>query len=167
MRLALFQPDIPQNVGAAIRLSACLSVGLDVIEPCAFALDDKSLKRAALDYGPLAHLTRHASWSAFLAARAPSARLVLLTTRGDTRFPDVVFRPDDVLVMGRESAGAPAEVHAAAAIRLRIPLAPGARSLNVVTAATLALGEALRQINAFPPDASANGADLSEAGTPS
>jgi tRNA (cytidine/uridine-2'-O-)-methyltransferase len=157
MRLALFQPDIPQNVGAAIRLSACLNVGLDVIEPCAFALDDKSLKRAALDYGPLAHLTRHASWSAFLAARPPTARLVLLTTRGDTHFPDVVFRPDDVLVMGRESAGAPPEVHGAAAIRLRIPLAAGARSLNVVTAATLALGEALRQTNAFPIDATAAG----------
>ena len=151
MRLALFQPDIPQNVGAAIRLSACLNVGLDVIEPCAFALDDKSLKRAALDYGPLAHLTRHTSWSAFLAARKPAERLVLLTTRGDVRFPDVAFGPDDVLIMGRESAGAPAEVHAAAAIRLRIPLAPGARSLNVVTAATLALGEALRQNNAQPP----------------
>jgi tRNA (cytidine/uridine-2'-O-)-methyltransferase len=167
MRLALFQPDIPQNVGAAIRLSACLSVGLDVIEPCAFALDDKSLKRAALDYGPLAHLTRHHSWAAFLAARKPSERLVLLTTRGDTRFPDVVFRPDDILVMGRESAGAPPEVHAAAAIRLRIPLAAGARSLNVVTAATLALGEALRQINAFPADVGAGGAHPTKAGTPS
>jgi tRNA (cytidine/uridine-2'-O-)-methyltransferase len=165
MRLALFQPDIPQNVGAAIRLSACLDVGLDVIEPCSFALDDRSLKRAALDYGPLAHLSRHASWSDFLAARPPPARLVLLTTRGDTRFPDVVFEPDDILLMGRESAGAPPEVHAAAAIRLRIPLATGARSLNVVTAATLALGEALRQINAFPPDVGASAAQLKEAGT--
>jgi tRNA (cytidine/uridine-2'-O-)-methyltransferase len=153
MRLALFQPDIPQNVGAAIRLSACLAVGLDVIEPCAFALDDKSLKRAALDYGPLAHLTRHASWTAFLATRPPGARLVLLTTRGDTRFSDVAFRPDDILLMGAESAGAPAEVHAAADLRLCIPLASGARSLNVVTAATLALGEALRQNNAFPSEA--------------
>jgi tRNA (cytidine/uridine-2'-O-)-methyltransferase len=152
MRLALFQPDIPQNVGAAIRLSACLDVALDVIEPCAFALDDRSLKRAALDYGPLAHLTRHASWRDFLAARPPAARLVLLTTRGDTCFPQVAFRPDDILLMGAESRGAPAEVHAAAAVRLRIPLAAGARSLNVVTAATLALGEALRQNNAFPRD---------------
>jgi tRNA (cytidine/uridine-2'-O-)-methyltransferase len=157
MRLALFQPDIPQNVGAAIRLSACLNVALDVIEPCAFALDDRSLKRAALDYGPLAHLTRHASWGDFLAARPPAARLVLLTTRGDTRFPHVVFRPDDILLMGAESAGAPPEVHAAAAVRLRIPLAVGARSLNVVTAATLALGEALRQNNAFPGDPRAAG----------
>jgi tRNA (cytidine/uridine-2'-O-)-methyltransferase len=166
MRLALFQPDIPQNVGAAIRLSACLNVGLDVIEPCTFPLDDRSMKRAALDYGPLAHLTRHASWAAFLAARPPGARLVLLTTRGDTRFPDIAFSPQDIILMGAESRGAPAEVHAAADVRLRIPLAPGARSLNVVTAATLALGEALRQIKAFPSDASASGAPLTEARTP-
>jgi tRNA (cytidine/uridine-2'-O-)-methyltransferase len=150
MRLALFQPDIPQNVGAAIRLSACLNVGLDVIEPCAFALDDRSLKRAALDYGPLAHLTRHASWAAFLAARSGPARLVLLTTRGESLLTHFAFRPDDILLMGRESAGVPPEVHAAADARLRIPIAPAARSLNVVTAATLALGEALRQNDAFP-----------------
>jgi tRNA (cytidine/uridine-2'-O-)-methyltransferase len=150
MRLALFQPDIPQNVGAAIRLSACLNVGLDVIEPCAFALDDRSLKRAALDYGPLAHLTRHASWAAFLAARSGPARLVLLTTRGESLLTTFAFRPDDILLMGRESAGVPPEVHAAADARLRIPIAPAARSLNVVTAATLALGEALRQNDAFP-----------------
>ena len=151
MRLALFQPDIPQNVGAAIRLAACLSVGLEIIEPCAFALDDRAMKRAALDYGPLAHVTRRASWSAFLEARAPGDRLILLTTQGDTLFPDIAFRPNDVLLLGSESRGAPPEVHAAAAVRLRIPLAPGARSLNIVTAATLALGEALRQNSAFPP----------------
>jgi tRNA (cytidine/uridine-2'-O-)-methyltransferase len=150
MRLALFQPDIPQNVGAAIRLCACLNVELDVILPCAFTLDDKSLKRAALDYGPLGSLTVHQSWDAFVAAMAPGARLVLLTTAGDDRFPDFAFRGDDVLLMGRESAGAPPEVHAAADARLRIPISPAARSLNIVTAATLALGEALRQNNAFP-----------------
>jgi tRNA (cytidine/uridine-2'-O-)-methyltransferase len=150
MRLALFQPDIPQNVGAAIRLSACLNVGLDVIEPCAFTLDDRSLKRAALDYGPLAHLTRHASWAAFRAARAGPARLVLLTTRGESLLTRFAFRPDDILLMGRESAGVPPEVHAAADARLRIPIAAAARSLNVVTAATLALGEALRQNDAYP-----------------
>ncbi len=150
MRLALFQPDIPQNVGAAIRLSACLNVGLDVIEPCAFPLNDRSLKRAALDYGPIAHMTRHDSWEAFLTTLVPGARLILLTTKGDTRFPDLEFRPDDVILMGKETAGAPPEVHAAAAIRLRIPISPAARSLNVVTAATLALGEGLRQNRAFP-----------------
>jgi tRNA (cytidine/uridine-2'-O-)-methyltransferase len=148
MRLALFQPDIPQNVGAAIRLCACLNVGLDIIEPCAFALDDRSLKRAALDYGPLAHVTRHPSWDAFQARRPP--RIVLLTTRGDSLFPDFAFAPDDTLLMGRESAGVPDAVRDAADARLRIPIHPAARSLNIVTAAALALGEALRQNNAFP-----------------
>jgi tRNA (cytidine/uridine-2'-O-)-methyltransferase len=153
MRLALFQPDIPQNVGAAIRLCACLEVGLDIIEPCAFPLDDRSLRRVALDYGGLARVTRHGSWSRFLAALPPGARLVLFTTRGAERFPGFVFRPDDILIMGAESGGAPAEVHAAADARLRIPIAAGARSLNVVTTATLALGEALRQNDAYPEPA--------------
>jgi tRNA (cytidine/uridine-2'-O-)-methyltransferase len=150
MRLALFQPDIPQNVGAAIRLCACLEVGLDIIEPCRFPLDDRSMKRAALDYGPLAHMTRHASWEAFVAGLPPGQRLVLLTTRGDQLFPDISFSRNDVILMGSESAGAPEEVHRAATVRLRIPISPAARSLNVVTAATLALGEALRQNSAFP-----------------
>jgi tRNA (cytidine/uridine-2'-O-)-methyltransferase len=150
MRLALFQPDIPQNVGAAIRLTACLGIGLDVIEPCAFALDDRALKRAALDYGPLAHLARHASWSAVRASLSLPARLVLLTTKAETRLHDFAFRPNDTLLMGRESAGVPDEVRDAADARLRIPIIPQARSLNVATAAALALGEALRQNNAFP-----------------
>jgi tRNA (cytidine/uridine-2'-O-)-methyltransferase len=150
MRLALFQPDIAQNVGAAIRLCACLNVGLDIIGPCAFPLDDRGLRRAALDYGPLASVARWDSWTAFLAEAAPEGRLVLLTTKGASPLHAFAFRPDDVLVMGSESAGAPPEVHAAAAGRLRIPLAPGARSLNVVAAAAIALGEALRQNNAFP-----------------
>jgi tRNA (cytidine/uridine-2'-O-)-methyltransferase len=150
MRLALFQPDIPQNVGAAIRLTACLGIGLDVIEPCAFPLDDRALKRAALDYGPLAHLTRHPSWAAFQASLVPPARLVLLSTKAKVRLHDFAFRPDDVLLMGRESAGVPDEVRDAADARLRIPIIPAARSLNVATAAALALGEALRQNNAFP-----------------
>jgi tRNA (cytidine/uridine-2'-O-)-methyltransferase len=150
MRLALFQPDIPQNVGAAIRLTACLGIGLDVIEPCAFGLDDRALKRAALDYGPLAHLTRHPSWSAFKAILVPPARLVVLSTKGELLLHDFAFRPDDILLMGRESAGVPDEVRDIADARLRIPIIPQARSLNVATAAALALGEALRQNNAFP-----------------
>jgi tRNA (cytidine/uridine-2'-O-)-methyltransferase len=152
MRLALFQPDIPQNVGAAIRLCACLDVCLDLIEPCAFPLDDRSLRRAALDYGPLARVTRHASWTAFLASVSPPARLVLMSTRGEAGFPAFDFRPDDILLMGSESAGVPDDVYAAVQARLRIPIAAGARSLNVITAATLALGEALRQNNAYPHD---------------
>ena len=150
MRLALFQPDIPQNVGAAIRLCSCLGVGLDVIAPCAFALSDRNLKRAALDYGPEAELELHASWTAFLAAPARrTGRLVLFTTRATRPYLDFAFAPEDTLLFGRESAGAPDEVHAAADARLVIPLRPGLRSLNVVTAAAMALGEALRQTGGF------------------
>ena len=149
MRLALFQPDIPQNVGAAMRLTGCLGVALDVILPCAFSLNDKAMKRAALDYGPLAHVTRHASWSDFLADRAPG-RLILMTTKAGRLFPDFAFRADDTILLGSESSGAPPQVHAAAAARLRIPLVAAARSLNVVTTGAMALGEALRQTGSFP-----------------
>jgi tRNA (cytidine/uridine-2'-O-)-methyltransferase len=151
MRLALFQPDIPQNLGAATRLTACLGVALDVIEPCGFPLSDSSLRRAAMDYARLAEVRRHASWSLFRTESVTAgARLVLFTTRGAEPFHRFAFRPDDVLLFGRESAGAPEEVHAAADARLVIPLVPGARSLNVVTAAAIALGEALRQTDGFP-----------------
>ena len=150
MRLALFQPDIPQNLGAAIRLAACLGVPLDVIEPCGFPLSDAAIRRAALDYAGLAQVERHAGWNDLLANSASSGRLVLFTTRAATPFHDFAFAAGDILLFGRESAGAPDEVHDAAGARLVIPLAPGARSLNVVTAATLALGEALRQTRAFP-----------------
>ena len=149
MRLALFQPDIAQNVGAAIRLSACLGVCLDVIEPCAFPLDDRRLRRAALDYGTGADVRRHDSFEAFKASIAP-ARLILMTTRGERSFLDHRFAADDVVLMGSESAGAPPFVHETAAARLRIPLAPGLRSLNVVTAAAMVLGEALRQTGLWP-----------------
>ncbi|WP_296600136.1 tRNA (cytidine(34)-2'-O)-methyltransferase [Phenylobacterium sp.] len=150
MRLALFQPDIPQNLGAAIRLAACLGVPLDVIEPCGFALSDAAIRRAAMDYEGIAQVTRHAGWDVFRGDAAQPGRLVLFTTRGATPFHDFAFAPSDVLLFGRESAGVPEAVHAAADARLLIPMAPGARSLNLVTAATLALGEALRQIKAFP-----------------
>jgi tRNA (cytidine/uridine-2'-O-)-methyltransferase len=146
MRLALFQPDIPQNLGAAIRLTACLGVELDVIEPCAFPLDDRSLRRAALDYGSIARVTRHNSWTDFLDHPARGdGRLILFTTKGAQPLTDIAFAAGDTLVMGAERAGAPGFVHAAAAARARIPLVPGARSLNVVAAAAMALGEALRQ----------------------
>jgi len=150
MRLALFQPDIPQNLGAAIRLTACLGVPLDVIEPCGFPLSDAAIRRAAMDYAGIAQVARHASWAVFRSDSAASGRLVLFTTRAALPLHDFAFLPDDILLFGRESAGAPDEVHAAADARILIPLAPGARSLNVVTAATLALGEALRQTNGFP-----------------
>jgi tRNA (cytidine/uridine-2'-O-)-methyltransferase len=151
MRLALFQPDIPQNLGACIRLTACLAVPLEVIQPCAFPLDDRSMKRAALDYGPLAHMIAHDGWSDFLLAPARAAgRLVLFTTRGATPLHDFSFAPGDTLLFGRESAGVPDEVHAAADARLVIPLAPGARSLNLAVSAGIGLSEALRQTNGFP-----------------
>ncbi|ALL12185.1 tRNA (cytidine(34)-2'-O)-methyltransferase [Caulobacter henricii] len=150
MRLALFQPGIPQNLGAAIRLSACFGVGLDVIEPCSFPLDDKSLKRAALDYGPLAHMQRHLSWDNFLAApERAEGRLLLFTTRGAVPFHQFEFQPGDTLLFGNESRGAPDEVHAAAQGRLVIPLQPVARSMNLATTAAMALGEALRQTDGF------------------
>ncbi|MFP5296963.1 MAG: tRNA (cytidine(34)-2'-O)-methyltransferase [Alphaproteobacteria bacterium] len=144
MRLALFQPAIPQNVGACIRLSACFGVELHVIEPTGFGFDDRAMKRAALDYGPLSHLVRHADWDAFQRDRGPG-RLVLFTTRGATSLQDFVFREDDVLLFGSEPTGAPDHVHAAADARVVIPIRPGARSLNLSVTAGIALWEALRQ----------------------
>ncbi len=148
MRLALFEPDIPQNVGAFIRLSACLAVPLDIIEPCGFPVDDKRIRRAAMDYYDLARIARHASWEAFRRDRTPG-RLILLTTKATHSFPKVTFRGDDILLLGRESAGVPDDVHAAADLSLRIPLQKGARSLNVALAATMVLSEALRQTNGY------------------
>jgi tRNA (cytidine/uridine-2'-O-)-methyltransferase len=151
MRAALFQPDIPQNVGAAVRLAACLGVALEIIEPCAFPLSDRSLRRAALDYGDKAQVARRFSFADFLAAEERGqGRLVLFTTRGAQPFTDFRFQPGDTLLFGQESAGAPEAVHAAADARLFIPIAPETRSLNLVTAAAIALGEALRQTSGFP-----------------
>lgn len=150
MRLALFQPDIPQNVGACMRLSACFGVPLEVIQPTAFALDDKALKRAALDYGPLGETVIHSSWDAFQAAdERRSGRLVLFTTRGASPLHSFAFEPGDTLLFGRESAGAPDEVHAAADARVVIPIRRETRSLNLAVSAGVALWEALRQTSAF------------------
>ncbi|WP_312127384.1 tRNA (cytidine(34)-2'-O)-methyltransferase [Brevundimonas sp.] len=148
MRLALFQPDIPQNVGACIRLSACFGVELHVIEPTGFTFDDRAMKRAALDYGPLSHMTRHADWDQFVAHR-PAGRLVLLTTKGATPLPDFEFQRDDILLFGKESAGAPDYVHAVADARVVVPLRPEARSLNLSVTAGIALWEGLRQTGHF------------------
>lgn len=144
MRLALFQPAIPQNVGACIRLSACFGIELHIIEPTGFLFDDRAMKRAALDYGPLAHMTRHADWDAFQAARGPG-RLVLLTTKGATPLNEFVFRTDDVLLFGSESSGAPDFVHDAADARVVIPIRASARSLNLSVSAGIALWDGLRQ----------------------
>jgi tRNA (cytidine/uridine-2'-O-)-methyltransferase len=151
MRLALFQPDIPQNIGAAIRLCACLHASLEIIEPCAFPLSDRAVRRVAMDYAGLARIARRASWTEFLAApERGEGRLVLFTTKARASFLDFSYQPGDTLLFGAESAGAPDYVHAAADSRLKIPIAAQARSLNLVTAATLALGEALRQTDGFP-----------------
>jgi len=144
MRLALYEPDIPQNTGAILRLAACFGVAADVIGPVGFVLDDRRLKRAGLDYAARAALTSHESWQRFLAVRG-AGRLLLLTTTGPVAYHCFTFRADDTLLLGRESAGAPAEVHALADARLRIPMVAGARSLNVATAAAIVLAEALRQ----------------------
>lgn len=154
MRLALFQPDIPQNLGAAVRLCACLGVALDVIEPCGFPLSDKGLRRAAMDYGSFAEVRRHNSWRAFLQApEREGGRLLLLTTRAAEAYHRFDYGPADTLLVGRESAGVPEEVHQAAQARLIVPMSAQARSLNVTTAAAMALGEALRQTGGFgdPP----------------
>jgi tRNA (cytidine/uridine-2'-O-)-methyltransferase len=144
MRLALFQPAIPQNVGACIRLSACFGVELHVIEPTGFRFDDRAMKRAALDYGPLGHLTRHADWDAFQRNRGPG-RLVLLTTKGATSMTAFRFQPDDILLFGSEPSGAPDHVHEAADARVFIPIRPETRSLNLSVSAGIALWEGLRQ----------------------
>lgn len=149
MRLALYQPDIPQNAGALLRLGACLGVAIDLVEPAGFLVDDRRIARAALDYVLAADLTRHASWERYRADRPPG-RLVLLTTRAATSHLDFAFRPDDALLLGRESAGVPDEVRRVCDAEIRVPMRTGMRSLNVALAAALVLGEALRQTKGFP-----------------
>ena len=148
MRLALYQPDIPQNAGSLMRLGACLEVGIDVIEPCGFLLSDRNLRRAGMDYLKSADIRRHASWNQF--REGFTGRLVLLTTRGSMPYTDFAFQASDTLMVGRESAGVPDAVHDAVDARLVIPLKPGLRSLNVAQAAAMVLGEALRQTALFP-----------------
>lgn len=147
LSLALYQPDIPQNVGGALRLGACLGVAVHIIEPCGFVFDDKRLRRAGMDYLDQVMLTRHSSWENFERwRRGAGKRLVLLTTKASESYLDVLYTANDTLLMGRESAGVPEAVAQAADLRVSIPMHPQARSLNVVTAAAMALGEGLRQI---------------------
>lgn len=150
MRLALFEPDIPQNTGALLRLAACLGVDVDLIEPCGFLLDDRRFRRALLDYTAGLRIHRHASWTAFRAARPARSRLILMTTAGTMVLHHFAFAADDTILLGRESAGVPEAVHQAASARVVIPLRPPARSLNVAMAGAIALGEALRQTGLFP-----------------
>lgn len=153
MRLALYQPDIPQNTGTILRLSACLGVGVDLIGPAGFDFSDKSFRRAGLDYLDHVQIVRHDSFAAFaagLAAADPPCRLILLTTRAAEAHVGFAFRASDVLLLGRESAGVPEGVHQCADGRVRIPMWAGLRSLNVAVAAAMVLGEALRQTDGFP-----------------
>ena len=145
LHLALFQPDMAGNMGAAMRLCACLGISLDVIEPCGFVWDDRKMDRAAMDYRDLCDLKRHADWDAFLTQK--TGRIVLLTTKGAQSLYETAFQPGDILLAGRESAGAPDFVHDAADCRVKIPLHGPARSLNLVTACAIACGEALRQLS--------------------
>jgi tRNA (cytidine/uridine-2'-O-)-methyltransferase len=148
MRIALYQPDIPQNVGAILRLAACLGVAVDIIGPCGFPFSDKSVRRAGLDYMDRARIARHDSWAAF--RDLPRGRLVLLTTSASLAYTAFSFDAEDTILLGQESAGAPGYVHDAAGARLTVPMTAGARSLNVVTATAIVLSEALRQTGGFP-----------------
>lgn len=153
MRIALFQPDIAQNTGTMLRLCACLGVEAHIIEPAGFPSSDRAMRRAGMDYLDHVALCRHASWEAFQSwrgAQAGAARLILFTTRAASSYLDHGFTGGDILLFGRESAGVPDAVHAAADARLIIPMRPGMRSLNVAVTAAMALGEALRQTRGFP-----------------
>ena len=151
MRIALYQPDIPQNCGTILRLAACLEVEAHIIGPAGFPTSDRAFRRAGMDYLDQASIVRHDSWVAFESWRKESrSPLVLFTTRGTTSYLDRSYRGDDILMFGRESAGVPEEVHAAADAQLMIPMRPGLRSLNVAVTAAMALGEALRQVREFP-----------------
>jgi tRNA (cytidine/uridine-2'-O-)-methyltransferase len=149
MRIALYEPEIAGNVGAVLRLGACLGAGVDLVEPMGFVWDDRRVRRAAMDYIEHVEVARHASFAALREAIGP-ARLVLFTTKAEQSPYDFAFRPDDVLLFGKESAGVPAEVAAACDARLRLPMRPGVRSMNLAMSAGLALGEALRQTGRLP-----------------
>ena len=151
LALALYQPDIPQNCGTMLRLCACLGVEASIIEPAGFPVSDRHFRRSGMDYLDAVNVSRHVSWRAFEDWRAPTGRrLVLLSTSAALPFTDFAFAPNDILMVGRESAGAPPEVHAAADARILIPIRPGMRSLNVAVCAAMALGEALRQTGLYP-----------------
>jgi tRNA (cytidine/uridine-2'-O-)-methyltransferase len=147
IRIALYEPDIPQNTGTVLRLCACLGIEAHIIEPAGFPTSDRAFRRAGMDYLEAVTLVRHASWGEFETWRQRGRhRLVLFTTKAATSYLDYGFAAEDVLLFGRESAGVPAEVHAAADARLLIPMRPELRSLNVAVTAAMAAGEALRQI---------------------
>jgi len=149
--IALFQPDIPQNTGTILRLAACMNVTVHLIEPAGFPISDSALKRAGMDYLERAAMQRHLNFESFDAWRRENQRrILLLTTKTDQSYADFSFEADDILLLGRESSGAPETVHAVADARLTIPMAQGMRSLNVAVSTGMVLGEALRQTGSFP-----------------
>lgn len=154
MRIALFQPDIPQNTGTLLRLGACLDVELDIIEPCGFVFSEHTLKRSGMDYLNLVSYRRHNSWEDFLEYRKNNpeeyGRIVLLTTHATQSYTKFEFQKNDIILMGRESAGVPQEVHNIVDARLLIPMNEKARSINVAVSAVMVVGEALRQCDLFP-----------------
>lgn len=147
MRLALYEPDIPQNTGTLMRLAACFNLPVDIIEPCGFIFNDQKMRRAGMDYLDIVDYTRHDSWEKFYARR--QGRIVLLTTKGSEPYQKFTFRNDDILLLGRESAGVPDFVHQAADARLRIPMRADTRSINVAISGAIVLGEALRQTGKY------------------
>ena len=154
MRIALYQPDIAQNTGTILRLAACFGLEAHIVEPAGFPTSDRAFRRAGMDYLDRVQLVRHLSWAVFEQwRREHRLRLVLFTTRAQRSYLDHRFAEDDVLLFGRESAGVPEEVHAAADARLIIPMRPGLRSLNVAMACAIVVGEALRQTGGLPPSA--------------
>jgi tRNA (cytidine/uridine-2'-O-)-methyltransferase len=146
LRLALYQPDMPPNTGTMMRMCACLGVGLDIIEPCGFPMDDAKLRRAAMDYIDHLDYARHASWDAF-QAQTGARRIILLSTKAAMPYTDFTFHSDDILMVGRESAGVPDDVHNSVDARILVPMQPPLRSLNVAISAAMVVGEAVRQIN--------------------
>ncbi len=159
MKIALYQPDIPQNTGTILRLAACLGIGVDLIEPAGFPMSDRAFRRAGMDYLDQVEINRHKSFQDFNENRqnpplneSPS-RLILLTTRGDIPYCDFAFQPSDTLLLGRETAGVPEDIHDLADACLLIPMRPGLRSINVAVTAAMVVGEALRQTDGFPKPA--------------
>jgi tRNA (cytidine/uridine-2'-O-)-methyltransferase len=147
LTLALYQPDIAGNTGAILRLGACLGLDVAIIEPAGFDMSDRALKRSGMDYLAMVTVARHVNFAAFERWRSECGRrLVLFTTTGATAYTEVAYRPDDILLFGRESAGVPESVHALAELRVTIPMVKGARSLNLAVSAGMAAGEVLRQV---------------------
>ena len=152
MRIALYEPDIPQNTGAIIRLASCFDIGVDIIEPCGFVFSSRRLKRSGMDYIDRVDIKLYSSWKKFYELYHVNikTRIILLTTKGDISHTKFSYNTDDILLLGRESAGVPDAVHLAVNSRIIVPIVTEARSLNIVTSAAMVLGEALRQTNTYP-----------------